>query len=69
MPKRPRSHQVPPDDPGYVKAWARDLIEAVGKRQARSILDDYRAIAEDPKVTKRGREIASERARCLEALL
>ena len=35
MPNEPRSHQVPPDSPQYTEAWARDLIDAVGKREAR----------------------------------
>ncbi|HJN11633.1 MAG: hypothetical protein QGG09_11065 [Pirellulaceae bacterium] len=38
MPTRPRSHDVPPDSPEYIEAWARDLVAAIGKRKARLIL-------------------------------
>ena len=69
MAKQPRSHEIPPDAPQYVQAWARDIIAAVGKRQARRILADYRAIAADPKVTKHGRAIAAQRAKILGKLL
>ena len=69
MPNRPRSHQNPPDSPQYIEAWARDLIVAIGKRKARLILADYRARADDPKVTKHGRDVAAERAETLERLL
>ncbi len=66
---RPRSHDVPTDSPEYVAAWARDLIAAIGKRNARLILGDYKARADDPKVTKHGRAVAAERAEILERLL
>ena len=69
MPNQPRSHDIPPDSPEYTGAWARDLIAAIGKRQARLILADYRARADDPKVTKHGRAIAAERAEILERWL
>jgi hypothetical protein len=66
---RPKSHDIAPDSPQYVEIWARDLVAAVGKREARTILADYKAIAEDPKVTKHGRNAAAERAEALERLL
>lgn len=69
MSTQPKSHQIPPDSPEYVEAWARDLIAAVGKREARKILADYQALADDPKVTKHGRTVAAERAEVLERLL
>ncbi len=69
MPNRPRSHQIPPESPEYTAAWARDLIASIGKRQARQILADYRARADDPEVTKHGRDVAAERAETLERLL
>ena len=68
MPK-PRSHDVPPDSPEYIEAWARDIVATVGKREARLILADYRERADDPKVTKHGRAVAAERAETLERLL
>ena len=55
------------DGPGDADRWARDLIRAVGKRQARGVLEDYRAIAADVKVTKTGRDIAAQRAKTLAA--
>ena len=69
MPPRPRSHDVPPDSAEYVTAWARDIVVTVGKREARKILADYKALADDPKVTKHGRAVAAERAEVLESLL
>ncbi|MDA1055799.1 MAG: hypothetical protein O3C40_35850 [Planctomycetota bacterium] len=69
MPTHPRSHDLPPDSPEYTEAWARDLIAAVGKREARLALANYKAIAADPKVTKQGRTAAAERAEILERLL
>lgn len=69
MDKPPRSHQIPPHAPEYTEAWARDIIAAAGKREARKILADYEALADDLKVTKRGREQAAERARALKKLL
>ena len=38
MPTRPRSHEIPAD----VATWARGLIATVGKRQARTVLEDYK---------------------------
>lgn len=69
MPKRPRSHDLPPDSPKYVEAWARELIATAGKREARKVLAHYQALADDPKVTRHGREVAAERAEILEKLL
>ena len=60
--------QKPPDDPEYVRQWAKDLVAAIGKRQGRLILEDYRGLAKDPKVSKHGREIAAQRARILAKL-
>jgi hexokinase len=45
MPTRPRCHDVSPDSAEYVAAWARDLVDAVGKREARLALAGYQAIA------------------------
>ena len=42
----------------YVKAWARDLVAAAGKREARRILDDYKAIARNKELPKADRDIA-----------
>ena len=69
MPTRPRSHDVPPDSPEYVQAWARDIVEAVGKREARTILEDYQALANNKRLAKADRDIAAERVKALEKLL
>lgn len=69
MPTSPRSHQVPPDSPPYVEAWARDLIDAVGKREARLALARYKAIVANKRLSKTDREVAAERVKALETLL
>ena len=69
MPNRPRSHDIPPDSPDYIEKWARDLVAAVGKREARRILADYRGIADNERLARRDREVAAERAEALEELL
>ena len=69
MTREPRSHDIAPDSPEYVQAWARDLVDAIGKREARTILADYKAISENKRLAKRDREIAAERANALESLL
>lgn len=53
----------------YVKAWASDLVAAVGKREARRILDDYKAISGNKRLAKADRDIAARRARILSRLL
>ena len=68
MPK-PRSHEIPPDSPVYVGAWARDLVDAVGKREARLALAGYQAIAANKRLAKADREVAVERVKALEKLL
>lgn len=69
MPTRPRSHDVPLDSPEYVLAWARDLVDAVGNREARTILADYQALAANKRLAKADRDIAAERVKALEKLL
>ena len=49
----------------YVKAWARDLVVAVGNREARRILDDYKVISGDKRLAKADRDIAARRVRIL----
>ena len=66
---RPRSHDVPPDSPEYTAAWARDIVAAVGKREARKILGDYEALAANKRLAKADRDIAAERVDALENLL
>ena len=69
MNKSPRSHEIPLDSPEYVAAWARDLVSAIGKRESRLILDDYRALSGNKRATKADRQVAAERGEALEKLL
>ncbi len=69
MPPRPRSHDVSLDSPEYVAAWARDLVDAVGKREVRLALAGYQAIAANKRLAKADRELAVERVNALENLL
>ena len=66
---RPRSHKIPADSPEYVETWARDLVAAVGKREARKLLADYEAIAGDKRLARTHRGIAAERVNALKNLL
>lgn len=66
---KPKSPQVALDSPKSVEAWARDLIVAVGKRQARTILADFRRLAADRRLTKEDRAIARKQAKALAELL
>ena len=61
--------QTAPDSPEYVEKWARELIAAVGKRQAHAILEGYRALSEKPKLAKYDRAVAKQRAIILSSLL
>jgi len=58
-----------PGSPEYVEAWARDLIAAIGKGEARRILVDYRALADNKRLAKVDRETAAERVEALDSLL
>lgn len=69
MRDHPKSHQIPPDSPEYVAAWARDLETAVGKRELRKILADYKRLAADRRLTKEDRAIARKQAKALAELL
>ena len=69
MSPTPKSHETPPDSPDYVATWARDLVAAVGKREARRILADYTSIADNKRLAKQDRNVAAERAKALERLL
>jgi hypothetical protein len=61
--------QIAPESLEYVKSWARDLIAAVGKREARRILGDYKALCADKRLAKADRDMAARRARILSRLL
>jgi len=65
----PKSHQIPPDSPAYIDAWARDVVNAAGKKAARQLLTDYRSLARSKRGTKADREVAAERARAMSKLL
>ena len=68
-PDRPRSHRIASGDPQYIEAWARDIVAAVGKREARRLLSDYRALCENKRLAKADREVAAERVEALGNLL
>ena len=57
------------DSPEYLATWAKTLVRAVGKREARLALAEYKRLAADPNVTERGREIAAQRAKILSTLV
>jgi len=59
----------PQDDSSDDMNWARQIMAAVGKREARRILDDYIAIYENRRVPKKDREIAECRAKALRSLM
>lgn len=69
MPKEPRSHQIPADSPEYEEAWARDLIDAIGKRKARTVLADYKRFAADKTLSDFDRKVSRKRAKILAKLL
>ena len=69
MSKEPRSHDIAPDSPEYVLAWARDLVATIGKREARTILADYKALAGNQRLAKADRETAAKRVKALKSLL
>ena len=61
--------QGPPCDSEYVRRWAKDLVSAIGKREARKILADYTGLASDKKLDKYSRDVAAQRAKILKELL
>jgi hypothetical protein len=65
MSNRPRSHQTPPN----TSTHGRDILAAVGKRDVRRLLADYRALADNKRLPKSDRKTAAERAKALEELL
>ena len=67
-PRRQLPHS-PPEDSDYVRQWAKSLVSAVGKRLARTVLEDYKALASDEALDKYSREAAAQRAKSLKDLL
>lgn len=67
--RRRKLPQSPPEDPEYVRDWAKALVAAAGKRQARTVLEDYKALASDRALDKYSREAAAQRAKSLKDLL
>jgi hypothetical protein len=61
--------QSTPETPQCVEAWARDLVSAVGKRRARTVLDDYLRLAADKQLSAHDRAIARQRAKILLEIL
>jgi hypothetical protein len=67
--KRRAQHQENPETPESVEAWARDLIAAISKRQARAVLDDFLRLAADTQLSALDRAIARQRAKILSDFL
>ena len=53
------------ESPEYVDRWAKELIRAAGKRDARSLFEDYKRLAADKRLAKYDRDVAAQRARIL----
>lgn len=69
MSKTPKSHEIPPDSPEYVQTWARDIVATVGKREARTLLAHYEALAGNKRLAKADRDVSTERVKALKKLL
>lgn len=69
MSKTPKSHDIPADAPEYVETWARDIVAAIGKREARKLLADYEALAGNKRLAKADRDVSTERVKALKKLL
>ena len=69
MNKPPTFHQIAYGSPQYIEKWAADLVATVGKREARGILSDYKALADNKRLAKADREVAAERVKALKKLL
>jgi hypothetical protein len=75
----PRKPKTPPaqtadeaglaDTPEYLAKWSRELVRAAGKRDARLVLADYRAIANNKSLGDDDRRIARRRAKAIERFL
>ncbi len=50
------------DSPEYVRSWAKELVKAAGKREARMALAEYRRLAADKSVPPAERKAAAKRA-------
>lgn len=50
-------------------SWAKELVAVVGNREARRVLNEYRRLAQDRKLSKFDREEAKKRAFSLAKLL
>lgn len=69
MPPEQSPFEVAPDGPGYVETWARQLVAAIGKREARLILADYKRLSADKRLSKADRQVAAERAKWLRLMV
>ncbi len=52
-----------------VEAWACDLVAAIGKRQTRTVLADYKRLAADKELSEFDRAVAKQRAAVLSKLI
>ena len=69
MTRRANKGLIPPqsalDNPEYLNRWTSMLVKAVGKREARTIRDDYLALSESTDVPEYDRGLAAQRAKSL----
>ena len=68
-PSKIRATRTTPDVHQSDDVWAADLVAAIGKREARRILGDYRRLARDPALSQFDRDVASSQAKALARLL
>ena len=66
---RSRATRTAPDVDQSDDVWAGELVAAIGKREARRILGDYRRLARDPALSQFDRNVASSQAKALARLL
>ena len=57
------------DSPEYLAGWAKELVKAVGKREARLAAAEYRTIAANKRVPAAERKSAIKRADAIEKKL
>lgn len=58
-----------PEAPEYVESWAKAVIAAAGRREARGLLEHYRAFARNKRLGRSDRDFAAQRAAILGRLL
>jgi len=54
------------DTPEYLRTWAKELVKAAGKREARLAAAEYRTISANKRVPAADRKSAIKRAEAIE---